>query len=144
MERRDRGEGEEGEEGLRRNRVDEDDNKEVEKKCGRERGAEEDTSNGRRRWLEERRNERARKSTREEPHGRTDELFSNARIERVRATTTIRSQGRSLLLPRSGDLSGIYYPPFARYDDPSSLLFHTACLPACLPDCRPSFAARCK
>lgn len=60
---------------------------------------------------------------------------SRTRIEPRAPATTIRSQGRSLLLPQSGDLSGMYYPSSrARYDDPSSLLFH---------GCRP-FAARCK
>lgn len=59
---------------------------------------------------------RARKRTRERPHG-----FSSNRVSNARAATTIRSQGRSLLLPQSGDLSGMYYPPSrARYGDPSS------------------------
>lgn len=102
----------------------------------------------RKRWIEERRNERGRRThVRSHTDGQTDRQTetdgrtssSRRRIERVRATTTIlRSQGRSLLLPRSGDLSGMYYPPFARYDDPSSLLSSTlpgrllACSPACL------------
>lgn len=81
----------------------------------------------------QRRNERGSARTRREPRA---DLLSFSNEYRTRASaTTIRSQGRSLLLSQSGDLSGMYYPSSrARYDDPSSLLFY---------GCRP-FAARCK
>jgi len=81
----------------------------------------------------QRRNKRGSARTRREPRA---DLLSFSNEYRTRASaTTIRSQGRSLLLPQSGDLSGMYYPSSrARYDDPSSLLFY---------GCRP-FAARCK
>jgi len=77
---------------------------------GSERGREETSEKG------------ARVRTRARERSRRGLRSNRARIERARGATTIRSQGRSLLLPQSGDLSGMYYSPSrARYDDPSSL-----------------------
>lgn len=80
--------------------------------------------------------ERGREEMSEEAHARGTTRGSLSlslsllkRVLNVRAATTIRGQGRSLLLLQSGDLSGMYYLSLrARYDDPSSSLSTAAAL----------------